>query len=72
MRGIQYRLVLDLAGNDVPARFAASLGNALQGQVIGLGSARRPDDVLWLCVDQLRDLLTGELYRLPGRLAESM
>ena len=64
--------MLDLAGDDMPAQLATGLCHTFQGQVVGLGSARGPDDLLRPGIDQLRDLLSGQFYRMPGLLTKDV
>ncbi|MNF62229.1 hypothetical protein D3C84_439050 [compost metagenome] len=64
--------MFDLAGDDVAAGYAAGLGNALEGQVVGFGGARGPDDLFGRGANQFGDLAPRLLDRLPGLLAKSM
>ena len=48
----------------MPAQLATGLCHTFQGQVVGLGSARGPDDLLRPGIDQLRDLLSGQFADL--------
>jgi hypothetical protein len=49
-------LVLGGAGDDVLALLGIHLGHALDREVVALGRAGRPDDLLGGGADQLRDL----------------
>ena len=69
---VENRFVFDLAGDDVAARNAASLGHALEGKVVRFGGAGGPDDLLRLGADQFGDLTPRLLDRLPGLLTERM
>src|SRR5690606_15096711 len=71
-RGVENGLVFDLTGNDVPAANATGLGDAFEGEVVGLGGTGGPDNLLRLRADQIGYLPTRLLDRLPGLLAESV
>ncbi|MNE75373.1 hypothetical protein D3C80_1715250 [compost metagenome] len=60
--------MLQLASDQVP-RLVEALGNAFECQVVGFGSARRPDQVVGLRADALGHLLAGLLHGLSGSLA---
>ena len=78
--GVQNRLVLDLAGDDVVALFLEEFRHAGQGQVVRFGRAAGQDDLLFGRADQRGDLPPRLLYaflRFPpegvvaaGRVAE--
>ena len=68
--GIQYRLVLDLRGNEVLALACIEMRHALDGEVVRLGSAGSPDDFTRIGIDQLGHLATGILdcfFGLPAK-----
>jgi len=64
LAGVEDRLVLDRAGDDVVALVLVELDHALDGEVVGLGGAAGEDDLLRLGVDQAGDLLAPRLGRL--------
>ena len=72
LAGVQHRLVLGLRGDDVVAAILQELGRALDGEVVGFGRARRPDDFLARSADQRADLIARRLDRLLGRPAEAV
>ena len=66
---VHHRLVLDAAGDDVAAVRGAGPCDALQRQVVGLGSARGEDDLAGLGAKVMRDLLAGLVEALAGAAA---
>ena len=80
LAGVEHRLVLGDARDDVVALLAIHLGDALDREVVGLGRAAREDDLLRVRADQIGDLLArlvDRFFRLPaermvaaGRVAE--
>jgi hypothetical protein len=70
--GVQHRLVLGLDGDEVLALALIEAGGALDGQVVGLGGAGSPDDLLGVGVDQGRHMGPGFLHRLVGIPAEDV
>src|SRR5690606_15232862 len=64
--GIQYRLVLDLRGDDVLALAGVEMRRALDCEVVGLGGTTGPDDFARVGIDQLGDLTTSILHRFFG------
>ncbi len=71
-RGVQGGLVFNLAGDDVPARNAARLGDTLDSEVVGFSRARSPHNLFRLGAHQLGHLQPCQFNRLPGRLAKRM
>src|SRR5207253_4585027 len=69
---IENRLVFDLTGDDMPTRNTASLGDALESEVVRFSGAGGPDDLRRLCADQLGHLSASVLNRLSSLLAEGM
>src|SRR5690554_917775 len=57
--GVQHGFVFDFGGNQVLALAAVEIGHALDGQVVGLGGTRGPDDLARIGVNQIRHLLAG-------------
>ena len=49
LRFVQHRVVLDRADDDVVASRSRRRYDAAQREVIGLGSAAREDELVWLC-----------------------
>ncbi len=78
--GIEHRLVLGGQGDEVLAAPGIEVRRALDGQVVGFGGSRGPDDVLGIGADQCRHLGTrlfdggigfpAEAVRTAGRIAE--
>jgi hypothetical protein len=64
--------VLGHLGDDVVAALAVHLGDALDGEVGGLGGAGGEDDLLGGRADELGDLLAGLLDALLGLPAEAV
>ena len=70
LAGINHRLVFGDTGDDVIALLAIHLGDALDGQIVGLGRAAREDDFLGVGANQIADLFTGVLdrfFRFPSK-----
>ena len=66
---IENRLVFGLNGNEVLALVLVKVRSPLDGQVIGLGCARRPNDFLGIGVNVGGNLGTGlvnGLFRFPS------
>jgi len=57
--GVEDSLVLDLAGDQVLAFGSVEMCRTLDSQVVGLGSARGPDDFTRVGIDQISHLTTG-------------
>ena len=67
--GVEHGLVLGLHRDDVLAARLVELRSPLQGQVVGLGRARGPDDLTRIRLDQtghLRPRLLDRLFRFPA------
>ena len=72
LAGVEHRLVLGLRRDDVVAAVLVELRGALDRQVVGLGRARGPDDLLAAGADERPDLLARVLDRLLRRPAEAV
>ncbi len=72
LAGVEHGLVLGDLGDDVVAALAVHLGDALDGEVVGLGGAGGEDDLLGGGADQFGDLLAGFLDGLFGFPAEGV
>ena len=72
LAGVEDRLVLGDARDDVVALLAVHLGDALDREVVRLGRAAGEDDLLRVRADQIGDLLARLLDRLFGFPAERM
>ena len=72
LAGVEHGLVLGDLGDDVVAALAVHLGDALDGEVVGLGGAGGEDDLLGGGADELGDLLAGLLDGLLGFPAEAV
>ncbi len=59
LAGVEDGLVLGDLGDDVVAALTVHLGDALDGEVVGLGGAGGEDDLLRGRADELGDLLAG-------------
>ena len=70
--GIEHRLVLGLAGDNVLALLAVETGHALEREVIGFGRTRSPDDLLRIGADQCRHVGARLLDGFLGMPAEGM
>ena len=70
--GIQHGLVLCLDGDDVLAALGIKAGSSLDGQVVGFGCARRPDDFAGVGVDKRRHVLARLLNCLLGLPTQSV
>ncbi len=66
LAGIEDCLVLGGLGDDVVAALAVHLRDALDGEIIGLGSAGGEDDLLGGGADQLGNLFAGLFHALLG------
>ena len=55
---MENRMMLDLRADDVPAFRLLRLGDAADGEVIGLGSATQENNFPGFRVDQFCDVLT--------------
>ncbi len=63
---VEHRLVLDAAGDDVPAARARGPGDSLQGQVVRLGATGGEDDVARPAAEDAGHRLTGLVDSLAG------
>ena len=72
LAGVDHRLVLGDAGDDVIALLAIHLGDALDREVVRLGRAAREDDFLRVGANQVGDLFAGLLDRLFGLPSKRM
>ncbi len=70
--GIQYRLVLDLGGDDVLALGRIEMRDALDGQVVRLSCTGCPDDFTRIGVHQLSNLTARILHGFLGFPAKGM
>ena len=70
LAGVEHALVLGLHGDDVVALVLVEVGDALDGEVVGLGGARGPDDLLAGGADEATHLLARLLDGLLGHPAE--
>src|SRR5712671_1697342 len=68
--GIEHRLVLGLHRDDVLALALVEIRRALDGEVVALGGAGSPDDLLWVGVEERRDVRARLLHRLLRLPAE--
>ena len=64
--GVEHGLVLGLHGDEVPSLVLVEVRGALDGEVVGLGSARGPDDFARIGVDVGRNLFPSLLDGLLG------
>src|SRR2546427_2473207 len=69
---VQHRLVLGLLRDDVLALGLVEVGRALDGEIVALGRARRPHDLLRVGVEQRSDMAARLLDRRLGLPAESV
>ena len=72
LAGVEHGLVLGGLGDDVVAALLVHLGDALDGEVVGLGGAGGEDDLLGGGSDELGDLLAGCFYGLFSLPAEGV
>jgi len=69
---VENRLVFGLHRNEVTALFLVEVRNPLEGEIVGLGRARRPDDFARIGADQRRDVAAGLFHGLFGFPAVGM
>src|SRR3546814_16301168 len=70
--GIQYRLVLDLGGDEVLSLGRIEMRDAFDGQVVRLGCTGCPDEFTGIGVDQLSNLTARILHGFLGFPAKGM
>lgn len=70
MVGIQYCFVFGFVGDDVFVFFLIKVGCIFDCQVVRFGCIRGKDDFMWISVDQIGNLIMGDIYCFFSLLVE--
>lgn len=70
MVGIQYCFVFSFVGDDVFVFFLIKVGCIFDCQVVRFGCIRGKDDFMWISVDQIGNLIMGDIYCFFSLLVE--